>query len=428
MGKNAYLCAKQAADNGNWKEVYDICVSYLDDTDYDTWDSLEGDEEVEIRILRIQCLIYGIRLEKLYSGKMEGHLLLCTEDYASVIEMIEETMDGTLVYLIGDDETGYDEAQDKRNIETMFDRVAKIAQDHYYFFLDKHINAITMDSRDDSWKAFVDYQLGYNCLWQYIFHNYALMDSYLEELSLKNDASSWQEAQRVTCDKLFAKAMEISNAIDGMSDDFPYFCDQLASYMYLRATGVLNASVPNDKWALDKSERIERLKCDVNLRCDYLNAIYVINGQRVSLCPTQKVRDLVYSELMKSVEAIRVYEPGYRHPEVRRELFFTMNTNTAKNGGGNGAGGGGCYVATAVYGSYDCPEVWTLRRYRDDTLAQTWYGRAFIRTYYAVSPTLVKWFGHTKWFKKMWHGKLDRMVAKLQANGVESTPYKDKHW
>ena len=42
---------------------------------------------------------------------------------------------------------------------------------------------------------------------------------------------------------------------------------------------------------------------------------------------------------------------------------------------------GGCYVATAVYGSYDCPEVWTLRRYRDFELASTWYGRAFIRTY-----------------------------------------------
>ena len=26
---------------------------------------------------------------------------------------------------------------------------------------------------------------------------------------------------------------------------------------------------------------------------------------------------------------------------------------------------GGCYVATAVYGSYDCPQVWTLRRVRD---------------------------------------------------------------
>lgn len=90
--------------------------------------------------------------------------------------------------------------------------------------------------------------------------------------------------------------------------------------------------------------------------------------------------------------------------------------------------GGGCYVATAVYGSYDCPQVWTLRRYRDYTLAETRYGRAFIRTYYAISPTLVKWFGHTEWFRKMWKGKLDRMVADLNAEGVEDTPYEDKAW
>lgn len=89
---------------------------------------------------------------------------------------------------------------------------------------------------------------------------------------------------------------------------------------------------------------------------------------------------------------------------------------------------GGCYVATAIYGSYDCPQVWTLRRYRDYTLAKSWYGRFLIKAYYAISPTIVKWFGHTKWFKKMWQGKLDRMVVKLQANGVESTPYKDKEW
>jgi len=88
----------------------------------------------------------------------------------------------------------------------------------------------------------------------------------------------------------------------------------------------------------------------------------------------------------------------------------------------------GCYIATCVYGSYDCPQVWTLRRYRDDTLGSTWYGRMFIRTYYAISPTLVKWFGHTKWFKKMWKGKLDRMVAKLNATGVEATVYQDKIW
>lgn len=89
---------------------------------------------------------------------------------------------------------------------------------------------------------------------------------------------------------------------------------------------------------------------------------------------------------------------------------------------------GGCYVATAVYGSYDCPEVWTLRRYRDYDLAETWYGRAFIHTYYAISPTIVKWFGHTEWFKKMWRGKLDQMVKNLQDKGYESTPYEDRRW
>ena len=96
--------------------------------------------------------------------------------------------------------------------------------------------------------------------------------------------------------------------------------------------------------------------------------------------------------------------------------------------GGNGGGGGGCYVATAVYGSYDCPEVWTLRRFRDEVLAKTWYGRLFIRLYYAVSPTAVRLFGESEWFQNFWHGKLDAMVQNLQAAGFESTPYQDKAW
>lgn len=88
----------------------------------------------------------------------------------------------------------------------------------------------------------------------------------------------------------------------------------------------------------------------------------------------------------------------------------------------------GCYVATCVYGSYDCPQVWTLRRYRDTTLASTWFGRAFIHTYYAISPTIVKWFGDTKWFKKLWKTRLDKMVCNLRSNGFDDTPYQDKDW
>lgn len=87
---------------------------------------------------------------------------------------------------------------------------------------------------------------------------------------------------------------------------------------------------------------------------------------------------------------------------------------------------GGCYIATAVYGNYDCPQVWTLRRFRDYQLAETWYGRVFIKLYYAVSPTLVKQFGGKAWFTRFWRTKLDKMVKRLQNKGFDSSPYNDR--
>ena len=46
----------------------------------------------------------------------------------------------------------------------------------------------------------------------------------------------------------------------------------------------------------------------------------------------------------------------------------------------------GCYIATAVYGSYDCNEVFALRKFRDEYLNKTFLGRIFIKVYYAISP------------------------------------------
>lgn len=88
----------------------------------------------------------------------------------------------------------------------------------------------------------------------------------------------------------------------------------------------------------------------------------------------------------------------------------------------------GCYVATAIYGSYDCPEVWVLRRFRDFTLAKTWFGRAFIHTYYAVSPGLVSLLGETEWFQKIMKNKLDRLVFTLREKGINDSPYEDTNW
>lgn len=87
----------------------------------------------------------------------------------------------------------------------------------------------------------------------------------------------------------------------------------------------------------------------------------------------------------------------------------------------------GCYIATCIYGSYDCPQVWILRRFRDYVLDKSWYGRAFIKCYYSVSPTLVKWFGDHKWFQTFWKSKLDKMIDDLKNKGIDDTYYKDKY-
>ncbi len=87
----------------------------------------------------------------------------------------------------------------------------------------------------------------------------------------------------------------------------------------------------------------------------------------------------------------------------------------------------GCYAATCVYGSYNCPKVWVLRRYRDTTLSHNCFGRAFIKVYYAISPTLVKHFGKYTWFINACKLSLDKLVSKLQINGFENTPYQDNY-
>ena len=113
-----------------------------------------------------------------------------------------------------------------------------------------------------------------------------------------------------------------------------------------------------------------------------------------------------YEKLQEEIIAeIKKYDPNYQPPEKE-----------------------GCYIATSVYGSYDCSPVWVLRRYRDEKLGQTFFGKIFIKFYYTISPTLVKWFGNRKWFQNFWKKRLNNFVEKLKSKGFEDTPYQDKNW
>ncbi len=167
----------------------------------------------------------------------------------------------------------------------------------------------------------------------------------------------------------------------------------------------------------DSPEEIAKVhKAFVKLYSEGLNVCLRRNTNPLSLLSGNTRIDFE-CKLEDHVNELKEIEPNYEAPEISCEYKAVAQASS-----------GGCYVATAVYGSYDCPEVWTLRRFRDFTLAKSFFGRLFIRTYYAISPTLVKLFGETKWFKKLWKPTLDKMVARLNEKGVENTPYDDIVW
>ena len=187
-----------------------------------------------------------------------------------------------------------------------------------------------------------------------------------------------------------------------------------------------------DRYANELNAAIILLETAINLSDDdaeqdiqaYQNLIYLTekleaaksytysaqsSGWITDKCWNKEYKEKLIDKIMEYHNKIKELNPSYQIPK---------RPNAS----------GGCYVATCVYGSYDCPQVWTLRRFRDYKLAEKWYGRAFIHIYYAISPAIVKLFGKTKWFKKMWRSKLDKMVNKLQIEGFEDTPYEDKEW
>lgn len=89
------------------------------------------------------------------------------------------------------------------------------------------------------------------------------------------------------------------------------------------------------------------------------------------------------------------------------------NTSTTSSQQTQPAKKEGCYIATAVYGSYDAPEVITLRRFRDETLRNSAFGRWFIRTYYRLSPPVAEKLKNAKRINAFVRSILDKWVERL---------------
>lgn len=200
------------------------------------------------------------------------------------------------------------------------------------------------------------------------------------------------------------------DGIDGHANKYVYkafikSCLECISLLKIAIT--VNGDVPENN--IPRYQTLIQITQDLNKACSWTR---ISNSKgytwTIENKLTKKEKEENINKIMEYHQKIKEIDPSYVIPKR--------------------PGSGACYVATCVYGSYDCPEVWTLRRYRDEQLAKTWRGRIFIRVYYAVSPTIVHLFGNQTWFRKLWKQRLDKMVGKLRSQGVDNTPYEDKLW
>lgn len=79
-----------------------------------------------------------------------------------------------------------------------------------------------------------------------------------------------------------------------------------------------------------------------------------------------------------------------RYESQKRALTNLYNQVNRSYSSSTSNTGGGCYIATMVYGNYNHPKVIVLRKFRDETLANNLFGRAFIKFYYSTSPKIVR--------------------------------------
>lgn len=96
--------------------------------------------------------------------------------------------------------------------------------------------------------------------------------------------------------------------------------------------------------------------------------------------------------------------------EDRNFISSVKNGNMEQKANGSK---GFCYIATAVYGSYSAPQVYTLRKFRDRVLMKNVAGRLFVKTYYRVGPAIAKSIGKWHILNSFVHKLLDRFVRVL---------------
>jgi len=110
-------------------------------------------------------------------------------------------------------------------------------------------------------------------------------------------------------------------------------------------------------------------------------------------------------------------KPGSSSGKTTYKIGLLLDHNAVDAGIPSQAGanppsnGGGCFIATAAFGSPMEPQVETLRAFRDQYLMTNAPGKAFVHTYYKLSPPMADFIAQHDTLRAMTRGALMPLIG-----------------
>lgn len=155
--------------------------------------------------------------------------------------------------------------------------------------------------------------------------------------------------------------------------DLPLYIDQLKTDLTL----LRHAEGINDSRYNEYSSKA------VNLLLDNINNIYVVKGESDETFSQSWQYVVVGYELLLQIRDFKMDAATSARFSVSFEKFKTHNDKLPVADSNDS-----CYIATAVYGNINHPEVILLRKFRDYRLNGHPVGRMIVKFYYYLSPRL----------------------------------------
>ncbi|KZX16791.1 CFI-box-CTERM domain-containing protein [Methanobrevibacter curvatus] len=200
--------------------------------------------------------------------------------------------------------------------------------------------------------------------------------------------------------------LNLKESINALDETLAYFSQEIVEVndeIYISYTSILKWSIEicRDHFYLVCNERnikekVERGKPQFYFDNQYKNDSQFSDFDQQMAETNNELRKFAIKNYDNYLEKIKKINPSFKDEKIKK------------------SDNGGCYIATAIYGSYNSYEVLILREFRDKILFNNIFGRAFINLYYFLSPKIVKLFGNKKFFNLFFKGILDKIIIQLR--------------